>query len=114
MTGRLSKSGVNSSGGDGNARSAFVLERLDAMLRRILKIGHSVPFAACPLSELGLSSMGAITLQYQLEKEFGADLTIGDILDGKSIDALAATVLSRLPSADQIGGPTNCKNGVLI
>jgi hypothetical protein len=114
MTGRPLKSVVNSSGGTGDVGYAFILQRLDGMLRRILKIGHGVSVAACPLSELGLSSMGAITLQYQLEKELGANLTIGDLLEAKSIDDLAATVLSRLPSQTEAGGPTNCKSGVLI
>jgi acyl carrier protein len=114
MTGRPLKSVVNSSGATGDVGYDFILGRLNGMLCQILKIGPGVPLPACPLSELGLSSMGAITLQYQLEKELGADLTIGDLLEAKSIEDLAVTVLSRLPSQTEAGGAPNCKSGVLI
>jgi acyl carrier protein len=65
---------------------------VESDLRTLLKLApDTVTDGRSPL-ELGLTSLGAMTLQYRFERELGADIPIADILGASSVEALACAV----------------------
>ncbi|WP_338426267.1 class I tRNA ligase family protein [Sphingopyxis kveilinensis] len=75
----------------------------DAMLRAILNLAPDVPIGSKAPADLGLTSLGAITLQHRLQTECGVELSIGDILEAATIDALFAVVAARNASRQEEG-----------
>ncbi|MBR1217846.1 acyl carrier protein [Bradyrhizobium sp. U87765 SZCCT0131] len=92
----------------------LVQQRIESILRRILRLDRREAIGGTPLCELGLSSMGAITMQYQLGVEFGTDLQVSEILGARSVERLAKTVLSRSASEAAVAAGAGGKSGVLI
>lgn len=84
-------------------RSESLRPFIEEALRRALALDPAAQIAALAPARLGLNSLGAIALQYQLQERFGADLTIGEILGAESIDGLAALARSRRPDQGTAG-----------
>jgi acyl carrier protein len=61
-------------------------------LRALLKLAPEAATQGRSPIELGLTSLGAMTLQYRFARELGAELPIADILGASSVDDLASAV----------------------
>lgn len=88
---------------------------IESTLVRALALDSSVEIGSQAPARLGLNSLGAIALQYQLQSAFGLELMISEILGADSVDALTALGASRL--RDAIGSdalPPLPHDGVLI
>lgn len=76
---------------------------LEAMFRAILRIEPEVPIRSKSPRDLGLTSLGAITLQRKLQADWGVDLLVSNILDAKTIDSLFALTVERLAARQEEG-----------
>jgi acyl carrier protein len=66
-------------------------------LRALLKLRLDLDITGHSPLDLGLSSLGAITLQYRLETELGAEVPISDILGAPTVGELSIRVAAHLP-----------------
>ncbi len=57
----------------------------------------------CPITRYGLDSLRAVELAAALDSEWGANVPLGFILDGPSLDALTAAAVSSLSSSGTAG-----------
>lgn len=76
---------------------------LEAMLRAILRLEPNVPVQSKSPRDLGLSSLGAITLQRKLQTDWGIDLLVSDILEAETINALFALMVEQSPVREEEG-----------
>ena len=77
--------------------SAPLLPWLSGLIREALQLPVDAPVAAATLVALGIKSMQAIALQYQIAEHTGADVTLDDLLGDRTVAELAA-VLSDSPT----------------
>jgi acyl carrier protein len=61
-------------------------------VRALLKLAPEASTEGRSPIELGLTSLGAMTLQFRFARELGAELPIADILGASSVDDLASAV----------------------
>ncbi|TCP57971.1 amino acid adenylation domain-containing protein [Tumebacillus sp. BK434] len=54
------------------------------------------------LHALGMDSLMAVELKHRVEASFGVELTMGDVLDGPSVNELTALILSRIDGAGAV------------
>ncbi|MDE4561801.1 class I tRNA ligase family protein [Sinorhizobium meliloti SM11] len=76
---------------------------LEARLRAILHFESDAPVRSKSLADLGLTSLGAITLQHMLRTDWSIDLLVSDILEAKTIDKLFALVVERSAAREEEG-----------
>jgi acyl carrier protein len=98
---------------DGLDRDQSVRQFVQQMLRRLLKVGPETDIAGRSPAELSLNSLGAITLQYQLQADYGVDVTVSEIMEARTVGCLADLAASRLPCPPPDSRPTP-ESGVLI
>ena len=67
----------------------------DAILRAILHLAPDAPIRSRTPGDLGLTSLGAITLQYKLQTDRGVELSVSDILEAETVDTLFALTIAR-------------------
>lgn len=79
---------------------------MEGMLRTILHLKSDAPILTKSPADLGLTSLGAITLQHMLRTDWGVDLLVSDILEAKTINTLFALVAER--------GAAHEEEGILI
>ena len=92
-----------------------IAAELETALRGILRLPLEAVIGARSPADLGLSSLGAITLQYRVQSLWGVDLSVSEILGAARIDELSALLRSRRagsPAAAQ--SMSSRPSGVLI
>jgi methionyl-tRNA synthetase len=67
-----------------------VLAWLGEAVREALQVPAGEPVADKTLVELGMKSLQAIALQYQILDKAGVDISVDDLLGGRTVDELAA------------------------
>lgn len=82
---------------------AIEREALEAMLRNILHLEDDAPVLSKSPADLGLTSLGAITLQHMVQSNWGIDLLVSDILAAKTMDALFALLVGQTASCEDEG-----------
>jgi acyl carrier protein len=82
---------------DGPDHDQTVQQFVQHMLRRLLKLDPETDIAERSPAELSLNSLGAIALQYQLQADYGADVTVGEIMEARTVRSLADLAASRQP-----------------
>ena len=71
---------------------APLLPWLCGLIREALQLPESEPVADATLVALGITSMQAIALQYQIAERTGADVTIEELLGDRTVAELAAAL----------------------
>jgi methionyl-tRNA synthetase len=74
-----------------------LLPWLSSVVRKVLRLPADEPVAHLSLTELGMQSMQAVALQYQLTDRLDADVPLETLLDGGDIAGLADTLAAELP-----------------
>ncbi|MEU1345661.1 class I tRNA ligase family protein [Streptomyces sp. NPDC005775] len=69
-------------------------------VRETLRLPDGEPVAHRTPAELGMSSLQAVALQYQILEHTEVDLTMDELLGGGDVNALAAVLAERAPEAD--------------
>jgi len=73
-----------------------LLPWLAGLVRGVLRLAEDAPVERRTLVSLGMESLQAIALQYQVLEQVGADVTIEDLLGTRDVAALAAFIASGL------------------
>jgi methionyl-tRNA synthetase len=73
----------------GAAAASPLLPWLDETVRAALQLPEDVSLAGKTLAELGMTSMQAIAVQYQIAEKTGVDVSIEDMLGPAGLDGLA-------------------------
>ena len=94
------------------ASQAELRRQLEAILRTVLGLGDDVDLGRRSPVAMGLTSLGAITLQFRLQSGFGIELKVSEILDAADVDTLGDLAASRLTSDPSAA--STWKSGVLI
>lgn len=88
-----------------------LLSWLSGLVREALQLPGSEPVADATLAALGVESMQAISLQYQILEHTGADVTVEDLLGDRTVTELAAFLADSTapeaglaPAQDQVVG----------
>jgi methionyl-tRNA synthetase len=81
----------------GQPESAPLLEWLSNLVRGALRLPADEPVHDRTLVSLGMESLQAIALQYQIAEQVGGDLLIEDLLGCRDVAALAAQLADELP-----------------
>lgn len=85
--------------------SASVLRWLSSVVREALLLPEGQPVADATLVALGIKSMQAMALQYQILERTGADVTVDDLLGERTVTELAALLSGNLgPVQDEVVG----------
>jgi methionyl-tRNA synthetase len=82
---------------EAQAPESPLLPWLSEKVREALRLPEDQPVADATLVSLGVESMQAITLQYQILEETGADVTVEDLLGDRTVAELAAFVSAQEP-----------------
>ncbi|WP_128962046.1 acyl carrier protein [Bradyrhizobium guangzhouense] len=82
---------------------AVIRTEFEATLRAILHLAPDAPIRSQAPGDLGLTSLGAITLQYKLQTDWGIDLSVGDILGAETVDTLFALAIAQRAASQQEG-----------
>lgn len=72
-----------------------MLTWLSGQVRSVLRLAGDEPVEDRTLLALGMESLQAIALQYQILDRFGADVTIDELLGGCTVGELARFVAER-------------------
>lgn len=72
-----------------------MLTWLAGLVRGVLRLPPDEPVEDRTLVALGMESLQAIALQYQILDQLGADVTIDDLLGGRTVGELAQVVEER-------------------
>ena len=76
---------------------------LETMFRAILRLEPDAPVRSKSPRDLGLTSLGAITLQRKLQTDWGVDLLVSNILEAETIDTLFALTVERSAAREEEG-----------
>ncbi|HEV7368387.1 acyl carrier protein [Arenibaculum sp.] len=98
---------------DRSSRDLKVRRFIHQTLRRLLKLGPEVDIADRSPAELALNSLAAIALQYQLQADYGVDVTVREVMEARTVASLADLAQSRLPHDASDALPSH-EGGVLI
>jgi methionyl-tRNA synthetase len=71
-----------------------VLTWLSGLVRTVLRLPADQPVEDRTLLALGMESLQAIALQYQILDQAGADVTMDDLLGSRTVGELAALIAS--------------------
>ncbi len=82
---------------------AVIRAEFEAIFRAILNLAPDAPIGPRTPGDLGLTSLGAITLQYKLQTDWGIELSVGDILEAETVDTLFALAIARRAACQQEG-----------
>ncbi|MCA1438360.1 MULTISPECIES: acyl carrier protein [unclassified Bradyrhizobium] len=82
---------------------AVIRTEFEATLRAILHLAPDAPIRSQAPGDLGLTSLGAMTLQYKLQTNWGIELSVGDILKAETVDTLFALAIARRAACQQEG-----------
>jgi acyl carrier protein len=82
---------------------AVLRTEFEAILRAILHLAPDAPIRSQSPGDLGLTSLGAITLQYKLQTSWGIELSVGDILGAETVDTLFILAIARRAKCEQEG-----------
>lgn len=82
---------------------AVMRTEFEATLRAILHLAPDAPVRSQRPADLGLTSLGAITLQYKMQNNWGIELSVGDILEAETVDTLFALAIARRAACQQEG-----------
>ncbi len=74
-----------------------LLPWLSGVVREVLRLPADEPVAHLSLAELGMQSMQAVALQYQLTDRLDADVPLETLLEGGDVAGLAVTLAEELP-----------------
>lgn len=74
-----------------------LLPWLSRLVRGVLRLPEDAAVRDRTLVSLGMESLQALALQYQLLDQLGADVSIEDLLGSRSVAELAALVAGGLP-----------------
>ena len=88
----------SSSEADAALRTEF-----EAVLRAILHLAPDAPIGSRSPGDLGLTSLGAITLQYKLQADWSVELSVGEILEAETVDTLFSLAIARRAACQQEG-----------
>jgi len=73
-----------------------LLPWLSRLVRGVLRLPDDAPVRDRTLVGLGMESLQAIALQYQLMDQVGADVTIEDLMGGRDVAGLAELIATDL------------------
>jgi acyl carrier protein len=82
---------------------AVIRTEFEAILRAILHLAPDSPIRSRTPGDLGLTSLAAITFQYTLQTNWGIELSVGDILEAETVDALFSLAIARRAAEGQEG-----------
>jgi len=82
--------------------SAPLLPWLSALVREALQLPEDEQVADATLVALGIKSMQAIALQYQILERTGTDVAVADLLGDRTVRQLAAFVVDSTANADNV------------
>ncbi|GHH05429.1 class I tRNA ligase family protein [Amycolatopsis oliviviridis] len=80
-----------------SAAESPLLPWLSGVVREVLRLPADEPVAHLSLTELGMQSMQAVALQYQLTDRLDADIPLETLLNGGDVAGLADTLVKDLP-----------------
>ena len=80
-----------------SAGQSPLLPWLSDVVRELLRLPADEPVAHLSLTELGMQSIQAVALQYQLTDRLDADVPLTALLDGGDVAGLADTLANDLP-----------------
>ena len=73
-----------------------LLPWLSRLVRGVLRLSDDQPVRDRTLVALGMESLQAIALQYQVMDQVGADVSIEDLMGGRSVAGLAELIAADL------------------
>ncbi|WET76287.1 class I tRNA ligase family protein [Amycolatopsis sp. QT-25] len=79
------------------AAESPLLPWLSDMVREVLRLPADEPVAHLSLAELGMQSIQAVALQYQLTDQLDADVSLETLFTGGDVAELADTLVKELP-----------------
>jgi acyl carrier protein len=82
---------------------AVIRTEFEAIIRAILHLAPDAPIRSRTPGDLGLTSLGAITLQYKLQTNWGIELSVGDILEAETVDTLFVRAIAQRAACQQEG-----------
>ena len=82
---------------------AVMRTEFEAIFREILHLAPDAPIRSQTPGDLGLTSLGAITLQYKLQTDWGIELSVADILEAETVDTLFSLAIARRAACQQEG-----------
>ena len=82
---------------------AVIRTEFEAIFRAILHLAPDSPIWSRTPGDLGLTSLGAITLQYTLQTNWGIELSVGDILEAETVDTLFSLAIARRAAGHEEG-----------
>ena len=82
---------------------AVIRTEFEAILRAILRLAPDAPIRSRKPGDLGLTSLGAVTLQYKLQTDWGIELSVGEILEAETVDTLFVLAIARRAACQQEG-----------
>lgn len=88
---------------------AVIRTEFEAIVRAILHLAPDAPIGSRTLSDLGLTSLGAITFQYTLQTNWGIELSVCEIFEAETVDTLFSLAIARRAAGLQEG-----QEGVVI
>lgn len=88
---------------DAQGPPGSVLPWLSGLIREALQLPEDAEVAAATLVALGVKSMQAIALQYQILERTGADVSVEDLLGERTVAELAAFLSSLSPNNSHTG-----------
>ena len=95
-----------------DARRTRLVEELSRRLADVLGLDPEQVDAAAPLHRLGVDSLMAVRLKNRIEAELGLRLSLVALLEGPSLESLAATFAAELEkNADGTAGGTGAADG---
>jgi mannose-6-phosphate isomerase-like protein (cupin superfamily)/acyl carrier protein len=80
----------------GRAEASPLLPWLSGLVRGVLRLSEDAPVHDRTLVALGMESLQAIALQYQILDQVGADISIEDLLGSRDVAELATYIASGL------------------
>ena len=89
---RVELAGRTFFGAEAAAKTSPTLLWLSDLVRGTLRLGADDPVADRSLVALGMESLQAIALQYQIVEQVGADITIADLMSSRDVAELAARI----------------------
>ncbi len=88
---------------------AVLRTEFEAIFRAILHLAPDSPIGSRTPGDLGLTSLGAITLQYTLQTNWAIELSVGEILEAETVDTLFSLAIARRATGQQEG-----QEGIMI
>lgn len=91
-------------GGETGAADDSMLSLLTELVCQTLQLRGDQPVAGSTLVALGMESMQAIALQYQLAERAGLDISVQDLLGGRTVAELAGLLATQDRASEQVVG----------